>query len=95
MDEQEISLRYVRSMEDEGVGSGKTWEVTNVRLGTGKSISRASVIFFLNRRVDQGVLNYTTATGKGGHHRIYSPILDELVQKIRTENFRKPVERFP
>ena len=27
--------------------------------------------------VDQGVLGYRDATGKGGHHRIYVPKLDE------------------
>ena len=74
---EEIALRYVWSVDDKGVGSGRVWEVTKERLGRGKTISRASVIFFLNRMVVQGVLGYTTATGKGGHHRIYSPILDE------------------
>lgn len=33
--------------------------------------SRASVIFFLNRLVDHGVLGWLDATGKGGHHRLY------------------------
>jgi len=27
--------------------------------------------------VDQGVLSWRDATGKGGHHRIYYPKLDE------------------
>jgi len=63
------------------VGSGKTWETTNERLEPGKTVSRASVIFFLNRMVDQGVLSYTTATGKGGHHRVYYSILDEKAYK--------------
>jgi hypothetical protein len=31
--------------------------------------------------VDQGVLNYRTATGKGGHHRVYYPVLDEKAYK--------------
>ncbi len=78
---EEVALKYIWSVGDEGVGSRKTWEVTNERLGTDKSISRASVIFFLNRMVDQGVLGYTTETGKGGHHRVYSPILDEREYK--------------
>jgi len=43
-----------------------------VRCGWG-----ASIIFFLNRIVDQGVLSWRDATSKGGHHRIYSPNLDE------------------
>jgi hypothetical protein len=27
--------------------------------------------------VDQGVLDYRSATGKGGHHGVYFPVLDE------------------
>lgn len=74
---EEVALRYVWSVGEKGVGSGKTWKITVERLGADKTISRASVIFFLNRMVDQGVLGYTTASGKGGYHRVYSPILDE------------------
>ena len=74
---EELGLKYVWSIGEKGVGSGKTWETVNSTLGPEKSISRASVIFFLNRMVDQGVLDYRTATGKGGHHRVYYPILDE------------------
>lgn len=47
------------------------------RLGDGESISRASIIFFLNRMVDEGVLGYNDATGKGGYRRIYVPKMDE------------------
>ena len=74
---EEVSLRYVWSLGEEGVGSGKTWMAVNAVLGPDKSMSRASVIFFLNRMVDQKVLDYRTATGKGGHHRVYYPLLDE------------------
>lgn len=78
---EEIGLRYVWSQSEKGVGSGKTWEAVNERLGPDKGISRASVIFFLNRMVDQGVLDYRTGTGKGGHHRIYYPKMDESEYK--------------
>jgi len=37
----------------------------------GSPISRASVIFFLNKLVDMGILGYGDETGKGGHHRRY------------------------
>lgn len=74
---EQIALKYVWSLDKEGVGSGKVWKNVNNELGHDKSISRASVIFFLSRMADQGVLKYTTATGKGGHHRVYSPLLDE------------------
>ena len=74
---EEIALRYIWSLGDDGAGSGKTWEHANRELGEGKSISRASVIFYLNRMVDEGVLGFRDATGKGGHHRIYITKLDE------------------
>ena len=74
---EEIGLRYVWSQGEKGGGSGKTWEAVQERLGPDKSISRASVIFFLNRMVDQGVLDYMSATGKGGYHRVYYPVMDE------------------
>ena len=74
---EEIALRYIWSSGQEGAGSGKAWEHVNKELGEGKSISRASVIFYLNRMVDEGVLGFRDATGKGGHHRIYITKLDE------------------
>jgi len=74
---EEIALRYIWSVGDDGAGSGKTWEHVNEELGEGKSISRASIIFYLNRMVDEGVLGFRDATGKGGHHRIYITKLDE------------------
>jgi predicted transcriptional regulator len=74
---EELVLRYMWSVGEEGTGSGKAWMMANERLGTEKTISRASVIFFLNRMVDQGVLGFRDATGKGGHHRIYYLLMDE------------------
>ena len=74
---EELVLRYIWSVGEEGAASGSTWGTVNKRLGTGKSISRASVIFALNRFVDQGVFGWRDATGKGGHHKIYHPLMDE------------------
>jgi hypothetical protein len=74
---QEIALRYIWSVGEEGAGSGKTWIHVNEQLADGKSISRASIIFYLNRMVDEGVLGFRVGTGKGGHHRIYITELDE------------------
>ncbi len=59
---EEIGLRYMWSIGAEGAGSGKTWMATNEQLGAEKTISRASVIFFLNRMVDQGVLDLRART---------------------------------
>ena len=74
---EELALRYIWEKGEEGATSAPTWRAVNERLGEGKTISRASIIFFLNRMVDQGVLSWRDATGKGGHHRIYIPKLDE------------------
>jgi predicted transcriptional regulator len=74
---EEIAIRYIWSLGDEGAGSGKTWEHVNEELGEGKSISRASIIMYLNRMVDEGVLGFRVGTGKGGKHRIYITKLDE------------------
>ncbi len=74
---EELVLRHIWSVGEEGAASGSTWETVKKQLGTGKSISRASVIFALNRFVDQGVFGWRDATGKGGHHKIYYPLMDE------------------
>ena len=75
---EEMALRFIWEVGDEGSGSGPTFSVVNERLGEGKTISRASIILFLNRMVDQGVLSWRDATGKGGHKKIYHPRLDEM-----------------
>jgi len=76
-DYQEEALRLVWEKGDEGVISRVVWSHVNERL-VGKTISRASIINFLNAMVDEGVLNYLERTGKGGYHRVYSPKLDEV-----------------
>ena len=49
-----------------------------------KTISRASVIFFLNDLVTWGYLKYIEATGKGGYHKLYFLDMsnDEFTNKI-------------
>jgi hypothetical protein len=74
---QELALRFVWEVGEEAAGSGDVWRAVNERLGEGRSISRASVIFFLNDMVDDGVLGFRSRTGKGGRHRVYFPAMDE------------------
>ena len=74
---EEISLRYIWNQGEKGASTGKTWKAVNETLGQDKSKSRTSVIFFLERMANQGVLEYRTATGKGGYRRIYYPLMDE------------------
>ena len=52
------------------------WDRVNQGLGLG-SISRASIINFLEDMASLGVLNRTETTGKGGHRGVYSSKMDE------------------
>jgi predicted transcriptional regulator len=76
-DYQEEVLRYVWEKGDDGVISREAWQHVNKQFNGDKTISRASIINFLNDMVDEGVLDYDEQTGKGGYHRVYKPKLDE------------------
>ena len=76
-DYQEVALRYLWRLDGEGASSRDVWVQVNEDLLGKRTISRASIINFLNSMVDEGVLNYTEITGKGGHRRIYSAKYDE------------------
>jgi len=52
-------------------------EAVNVRLRDNKTISRASIINFLETMREARVLKGLEKTGKGGHHWIYSPAMTE------------------
>jgi hypothetical protein len=79
----------------EGANSRTVCEKVNQRL-KGETISRASVINFLEDKREMGVLSGREETGKGGYHWVYFPKLDEvgfkafIVEKMITslrENF--------
>jgi len=75
-DYQEEAVKFIWEVGDRGTISREAWIKVNERL-VGKTISRASIINFLNAMVDEGVLDYDERTGKGGYHRVYRPKLDE------------------
>ena len=61
---------------DEHLSSREVWEKVNEVLpGT---ISRASIINFLNASVDNGLLDYVETTGKGGYRRLYTSKLSKV-----------------
>jgi len=82
-DYQESALTYLWRLE-EGVGgsSREVWVNANVDLMGKRTISRASIINFLNAMVDEGILNFHEITGKGGHRRIYKAKYDEEGTKL-------------
>lgn len=70
-----VRLWADREGEKRGYNSGRMWEGLNEDLDP-DTISRASVIFFLNRLVDQGICDYLEKSGKGGYHRVYHIKID-------------------
>jgi len=74
---EELALRSMWNVGEDGAKSRAVWERVNEGLDEGKSISRASIILFLEKMEEQGVLGSWDATGKGGHHKIYYPLMDK------------------
>ena len=70
-DYQVKALRTLWS-SDKGLNSRQVWEAVGE-----KNISRASVINFLASAVENGLLDVTYETGKGGHRGIYKPKYNE------------------
>jgi predicted transcriptional regulator len=74
-DYQELALRAIWATP-EGLGSKAVWDRVNAELKP-NTISRASVINFLESMRETGVLKGVERTGKGGHRWIYSPAMNE------------------
>ena len=75
---QGLLLEHIWELnEDEKVGVNSK-RAHDYLLGTSEAKSRASVIFFLNDLVDDGILDYDERTGKGGHHRVYYPKMNRV-----------------
>ena len=56
--------------------SRQVWNMVNNEMF--ESISRASIINFLNASVDLGFLDFIETTGKGGYRRLYSSKLSRF-----------------
>jgi predicted transcriptional regulator len=79
---EELALKYVWMNPEKGVSSRETHMHVNKNLGETQTISRASIINFLNRMVDENTLSYKERTTKGGMKRVYFPKLDEKGFKL-------------
>lgn len=79
---QQEALRFIWKSEGKGLTSRAVYMHVNKRLDGGKSISRASILLFLNAMVEKGVLDSVEETGIGGYQRVYSAKLDEVSFKI-------------
>jgi len=93
---QEVALRYLWSL-GEGVEASNfdIWVNVNnlmrVDPSDRDSISRASIINFMKSMENEGAVDYTEITGKGGRRRKYSMKFDEtgfkkfIANKIRAK----------
>jgi predicted transcriptional regulator len=69
------ALKSVWKNSEKGLTSREVYDYVNGKIND--SISRASIINFLKAMADEGVLNFTERTGKGGYHRVYTQRLNE------------------
>lgn len=65
---------------DTGLLSRSVWEQVNSNMAD--SISRASIINYLNAMLEIGILKGEDETGKGGHRMRYSPAMNEEELKV-------------
>ena len=76
-DYQTVALKIIWKHTGDGLTSREVYEKVNNKLEDGKTVSRASIINFLNAMCDEKVLDYEEETCKGGMRRKYSKGLDE------------------
>jgi len=94
---QEVALSYLWEIGDNGVGSTKVWKTVQEKLPHGTTISRTSIIFFLQNLTRQGILREKRVTGKGGYKAIYSPLMDKTgyVKYLLKTMVQSLIEDFP
>jgi len=96
-DYQVLCMEFLWEKGEEGASTGKAWLHVNKNLIAGeKTISRSSIINFMKTLPEKGLATYTMRTGKGGHHRVYYPAIDEAEFKelIAKQIIEKLLEAF-
>jgi len=96
-DYQIEALRRIWSHNGEGLTSRDVYEAVNEMLDGGRSVSRASIINFLNAMCDEGVLDFEEETCKGGMRRRYRKGMDEAAFKTHVAStvLRSLMKDFP
>jgi len=80
-DYQIEALNHVWKHDGVGLTSREVYEAVNESLDGGRSVSRASIINFLNAMCDEEVLDFEEETCKGGMRRRYRKGMDEAAFK--------------
>lgn len=95
-DYQIEALNIIWNIDNKGMTSREVYQAVNRSLGD-NTISRASIINFLNDMCDEGVLKYEEETCKGGTRRKYFTGLDEkgFKKHIAKVVFKSLMRDFP
>jgi len=72
-----LALKYLWYEKYEGATTKEVWDGVNKALGPTGTISRTSIIIFLNKMAKAGILDIKFESGKGGFHGVYSPKMNE------------------
>jgi hypothetical protein len=96
-DYQIEALSHVWKHDGVGLTSREVYEAVNESLDGGRSVSRASIINFLNAMCDEGVLDFEEETCKGGMRRRYKKGMDEPAFKkyVASTVLRSLMKDFP
>jgi predicted transcriptional regulator len=96
-DYQIEALSHVWKHDGVGLTSREVYEAVNESLDWGRSVSRASIINFLNAMCDEGVLDFEEETCKGGMRRRYKKGMDEPAFKkyVASTVLRSLMKDFP
>ena len=94
-DWQILALHHLWNISPAGANSRTVW--TNVNKCLPGSISRTSIIIFLNHMVDEALLTYTETTSIGGRQRVYYMKHNEteLKQHIAGRIITKLLKEYP
>jgi Fe2+ or Zn2+ uptake regulation protein len=92
----QVKLLKVVWASNQGLKSSQAHEKVKAALGS-ESISRASVINFLESMREAGVLRGVEETGKGGYHWVYYAAMDEAEFKrfVSSRLIESLMESFP
>jgi len=96
-DYQIEALSHVWKHDGVGLTSREVYEAVNESLDGSRSVSRASIINFLNAMCDEGVLDFEEETCKGGMRRRYRKGMDEPAFKkyVASTVLRSLMKDFP
>jgi len=96
-DYQIEALSHVWKHDGGGLTSRDVYEAVNESLDGGRSVSRASIINFLNAMCDEGVIDFEEETCKGGMRRRYRKGMDEASFKtyVASMVLRSLMKDFP